>query len=144
MHIDDELLKDVVVDEIKRHKLYRHTKNKIPSKKERSTNVKVLSNEEIRQTKGLGAKPLISKTDNILWTIINKGPISSREIKDYLDKETGADTNSASMLTVLTSLKDMPGIKRERVAGCYKSSTSLSLSLEDMKAWLYKKMYGNR
>ena len=107
------IIKDAFDEEIKRHKLYKHAKCKTPTQQhERSSKVKRLDDEQIRREKGLSAKPFTSKTDNILWTIVNKGPISSRDIKSFLDKELKADYNITSIAAVLTRLKKLPGVTR--------------------------------
>jgi hypothetical protein len=141
------IIKDAFDEEIKRHKLYKHAKCKTPTQQhERSSKVKHLDDEQIRREKGLSAKPFTSKTDNILWTIVNKGPISSRDIKSFLDKELKADYNITSIAAVLTRLKKLPGVTRTQAGPSSKvylySATGLDIS--KLKTGIYRDAYAER
>lgn len=140
------IIKDAFDEEIKRHKLYKHAKCKTSQPKERSSKVKHLDDEQIRREKGLGAKPFTSKTDNILWTIVNKGPISSRDIKSFLDKELKADYNITSIAAVLTRLKKLPGVTRTQAGPSSKIYlySAVDKDLQEYKTGIYRDAYIER
>lgn len=141
------IIKDAFDEEIKRHKLYKHAKCKTPTQQhERSSKVKRLDDEQIRREKGLSAKPFTSKTDNILWTIVNKGPISSRDIKSFLDKELKADYNITSIAAVLTRLKKLPGVTRTQAGPSSKVYlySAVDKDLQEYKTGIYRDAYIER
>ena len=75
--------------------------------------------EKIRQLKGLGAKPFKIMTTNVIWTIMNKGPMTTRQIRIYLNKQLNSNMTIDATMQFVCRLWGVPGIHREKIEGVY-------------------------
>lgn len=133
--------KSLFTEEIEKHKLYHQPVTKLKMKSERNSKVKILTEKEIRQEEGLGAKPFGTLNENIIWTVKEFGPVTQRKVYEYLCQQLG-NPNKATIGTSLNQLSMLPYvIKGEKVeAGDRRKTWSIPLdkSVEEVKSDLYK------
>ncbi|MDD4082042.1 MAG: hypothetical protein PHD05_01510, partial [Sphaerochaetaceae bacterium] len=98
-------------EDITKHKLYKHFKIRFQPHQEQNSDVLILSNDQIRKLKGLGAKPFQNVLENIVWTIINKSPISIQGIKNYLDSELKTKYKLDYIEYVISLISQFPYVK---------------------------------
>jgi len=134
--------KSLFAEEIEKHKLYHQPVIKLKTKSERSSRVKILTDKEIRQEEGLGAKPFSTLNENIIWTVKEFGPITQRKVYEYLCQQLKESPNKATIGTSLNQFSMLPYvIKGEKVeAGDRRKTWSIPLdkSVEEVKSDLYK------
>lgn len=105
---------EIYNEEVRKHRLYKPARLSKPSMKERSTKVRILStDDEIREAKGLRAKPFKTLTENLLWTLMHKGPLTAREACDLLEKEFDKPFKASSVSAILTSVRSLSELEIE-------------------------------
>jgi hypothetical protein len=147
----DEKTKDILKTRTE-HIAIHHGKHRPYPKKAKqdigprvSKRVRRLTDREIRKEYGVMSRPYDSLSENIIWTMVEKGPISSQEIKDLLKFEK----NNSAMAAMITGIWHRVGdegaqlIVREKKKGNlfyeYKKRDGVELStdaiIEQYRLW---------
>lgn len=89
----------------------------------------IWGDETVRRRYGIMAKPFASKTENILWLIQSKGPITAAQ----MTKETSFTPNTVR--SILTNLMQSKGDLIRREGTPFQYSLSKAMTMEELKAY---------
>lgn len=87
--IDQERGKDEAEQKKVKRQGLKAKYDKRPLKRKVTKRVRRLTDREIREEYGLMKKPFKTKMENILWVIVNEGPVTPKEIGDKLGIKPG-------------------------------------------------------
>ena len=123
----------------KHHIPYVHTKKPSPAKDKVARRVRHLSDREIREEYGIMKKPFKTQPENLIWLIIEKGPITVEEIQREMGWVETKKTSSvaAIIVRIWNAIGDEGGLgyitryahDRKYV---YKAAEALSTSTEEV------------
>lgn len=127
----DEIQQERGKDEAEKRKVKRKglsaKYDKRPLKRKVTKRVRRWTDREIREEYGLMTKPFKTKMENILWVIVNEGPITPPEIAAKLDAKPADISGFLSRLHKRIG-KDL--IKREKIGIGYSYTAQITFSPE--------------